>query len=291
MLSDRQQVREHLGRVVLVREPVVDRDAGVLRQRLHVALAEAAELDGVIHAAEHASGVLDRLLLADMAPRRAEVGHVGALVVGGDLEPDAGSGAVLLEDQGDVAAGQARDLATLELLQLQGGGQPEERLDLRRRVVAEGEEGPAEQVGLQIDGHRGLRVSGGAAAGQGPDAPCRHPGRGPPRVPSRRRAVMVHPARCGGRVGPRGRVRSASRWSRRSPSRSRGDPLRSDLARPFAIWIDWRYRTATSSSIGSLNEPRGRGPATGPAGARPSRAPGRRARPAPGAGPAPRSGW
>ena len=58
---------------------------------------------------------------------------MGALVVGGDLEPDAGAGAVLLEDQRDGAAGEAPDLAALALLLLEAGRELEQVLDLAAR--------------------------------------------------------------------------------------------------------------------------------------------------------------
>ena len=61
-------------------------------------LAVAAVLDRVVDAAEHAGGVLHRLLVADLDPARPEVGHVGTLVVGGDLERGARPGRGLLED-------------------------------------------------------------------------------------------------------------------------------------------------------------------------------------------------
>ena len=50
VLPDGQEVREDLRRVKLVRQPVPDRDGGVLRQLLDDALAEAAVLNAVEHA-------------------------------------------------------------------------------------------------------------------------------------------------------------------------------------------------------------------------------------------------
>ena len=59
MLTNRQHVSEHLRRVELVREAIPDRHIAVLRELLHEILAEAAVLDTVIHAAQHACGIRD----------------------------------------------------------------------------------------------------------------------------------------------------------------------------------------------------------------------------------------
>ena len=99
-----QEVGEHLGRVPLVGEAVVDGHAGVLGELLDVVLGVAAELDGVVHAPEHPGGVGDRLLVAELRAGRVEVGDVGALVVGGDLEGGPRPGRGLLEDQRDLLA-------------------------------------------------------------------------------------------------------------------------------------------------------------------------------------------
>ena len=85
-LVHREEVGEHLRRVPLVGEAVVDRHAGVGGQLLDVGLGGAAELDGVVHPPEHAGGVGHRLLVPELGARGIEVGHVGALVERGDLE-------------------------------------------------------------------------------------------------------------------------------------------------------------------------------------------------------------
>ena len=107
VLAHRQEVGEHLRRVPLVGEAVVDRHAGPLRQLVGDRLAEAAVLDRVVHAAEHARRVLDRLLVAHVRAARADERHVRALVVGGDLERAARARRVLLEDQRDLPARRA----------------------------------------------------------------------------------------------------------------------------------------------------------------------------------------
>ena len=114
-----EEVGEHLGGVPLVGEPVVDGHPGEAGQLLHVVLGVAAELDGVVHAPEHPGGVGDRLLVTELGAGRIEVGDVGALVVGGDLEGGSGPGRGLLEDQGDLLALEASDLGARVLGGLQ----------------------------------------------------------------------------------------------------------------------------------------------------------------------------
>ena len=73
-------------------------------------LVEAPVLDAVIQPPEHPRGVLDRLLVAHLRRLRVEIGHVRALVVGGDLEGAAGAGGGLLEDEADLLAPELLDL-------------------------------------------------------------------------------------------------------------------------------------------------------------------------------------
>ena len=105
-----------------VGQPVPDRHAGVVGQLLDGGLGEAAELDAVEHPAQHPGGVGDRLLLADVRAVRAQIGDVGALVVGRDLERAPGAGGRFLEDQRDVLAGQPRSLGAGGLVGLERGG-------------------------------------------------------------------------------------------------------------------------------------------------------------------------
>jgi hypothetical protein len=95
------------------------------------------------------------VLLADVAAARPEVRHVGALVVGRDLEPDPRPGGVLLEDQGDRPPGEAADLSVLLFLELEAGGKIEQRLDLGCAEVAQRQERPTEEVDIEVDGHAG----------------------------------------------------------------------------------------------------------------------------------------
>jgi hypothetical protein len=65
-------------------------------------LVEAAVLDAVEHAAEHACGVPDRFLAAELGLAGAEVADVRPLVMRRDLERRPSAGGGLLEDQGDI---------------------------------------------------------------------------------------------------------------------------------------------------------------------------------------------
>ena len=66
MLLHGQEVGEDLGGMELVGEAVPDGDAGIGGQFFDPFLAVAAVFDAVEHAAEHAGGVLDGLLHADL---------------------------------------------------------------------------------------------------------------------------------------------------------------------------------------------------------------------------------
>jgi hypothetical protein len=59
VLAHGHDVGKHLRRVILVRQAVVDRDAGVLRDLLNAFLRSTAIFDGVEHAAEHPRGVFE----------------------------------------------------------------------------------------------------------------------------------------------------------------------------------------------------------------------------------------
>ena len=201
VLAQRQQVSQDLGRMIVVGQAVVDRHAGPARERLGVVLVEAAELDGVVDAAEDPRGVLDGLLLADVAAARTEVRDVRALVVGGHLEADPRPGRVLLEDQRDGPPGEAPDLAVLALLRLEARREVEQALDLGRREVAKRQERSTEEVDPEVDSHCRDLLGGHGADANRPGAPCRRPGHAS--------IVARVGAACHGPAGPSGPGRSA----------------------------------------------------------------------------------
>ena len=135
-----EEVGKDLGGVELVGEAVPDGDAGILRELLHGRLREAAVLDAVEHPSQHAGGVLHGLLDADLGAAGAQVGHVRALVMGGDLEGAAGARGGFLEDEGDVLAGHRGTFGALALGALEVAGEVQQVLDFRRGEIEQLEE-------------------------------------------------------------------------------------------------------------------------------------------------------
>src|ERR1019366_5303260 len=85
------------------REPVPHWHACMASQRLDGLLGDAAVLDAVEHPTEHPSGVLGRLLVAELGLLWPEVARVRALVVRTHLERRPRACRRLLEDQRHVA--------------------------------------------------------------------------------------------------------------------------------------------------------------------------------------------
>ena len=104
VLLNGQEVRQNLGGVELIGQAVPHGNVGVLGQLLHNALAEAAVLDAVKHAAQDAGGVGDALLFADLGAAGVQIGDAHAQIMPRHLEGAAGTGAGLFKDQGDVLA-------------------------------------------------------------------------------------------------------------------------------------------------------------------------------------------
>jgi hypothetical protein len=104
VLAHGHDVGQHLRWVILVGKAVVDRYSGISGELLHAFLRRATILDSIEHAAEHAGGVLERLLVADLGTGWIQVGDVGALVVAGYLERTTSAGGRLLENETDLLA-------------------------------------------------------------------------------------------------------------------------------------------------------------------------------------------
>jgi hypothetical protein len=154
VLAHGHHVGQHLGRVILVGEPVVDRHARVLAELLDDLLAGAAVLDRIKHAAEHARRVLGRFLVAHLRARRIEIGDVRALVMAGDLEGAAGAGRGLLEDQANLLAPEVLLLGASILRALQVAGEIEEVLELLLGVVLHRQQ----RAVAQVKRHRCLSI-------------------------------------------------------------------------------------------------------------------------------------
>ena len=119
----------------MIGEPVPHRNAGELRQQLHVVVREPSELDAVVHPSEHASGVLHGLLVAQLRLTGTHVGHVRPLIVGGDFEGGPRARGRLLEDQRDVLALEPLLLGRGPLLVTELFTQVEEAEELLSREV------------------------------------------------------------------------------------------------------------------------------------------------------------
>ena len=121
MIAHGEDVGQHLGRVPFVGQAVPDGHPGVLAQGFDIGVRRAAVLDSVVHAPQNPRGVLDRLLVTDLRPAGAQIGHMRSLVVGADFEGAHGARRSLLEDEGHVQAGEALALATGSLVLPQAG--------------------------------------------------------------------------------------------------------------------------------------------------------------------------
>jgi hypothetical protein len=122
----------------LVRQSVIDRHARKSGKLLGDLLAEPPIFDRIVHAAEHAGGVLHRFLVADMAATGAKNGDMRTLIVGRDLKAGAGPRRVLLEDQGDVPPRQTRLFGAGNLRCFELRRQLQQNADFSRREVIEG---------------------------------------------------------------------------------------------------------------------------------------------------------
>ena len=120
-----EEIGEDLGGVGFVGEAVPHGHVGEAGQLFHDALAEAAVLDAVVHAGEHAGGIGHGFLLAYLGAA-GKVGAVAALIVHGGLEGAAGAGGSLFEDEGDVLAGEELGFAASLAQGLEAGGEVEQ---------------------------------------------------------------------------------------------------------------------------------------------------------------------
>ena len=122
MLPQGQEISQNLGGVVLVRQTVPDRHAGVFGQLLHNGLPIAAVLDALKHTGKHLRRVGDGLFLANLAAGGVQIGGAHAQIVGRNLKRAAGAGGGLFKNQRHILAAQRvmRDAGLLLSLQLGG---------------------------------------------------------------------------------------------------------------------------------------------------------------------------
>jgi len=121
-LAHGERVGQELGGVPLACEAVPDRNRSIVRQGLDDRLTEAAVLDAVEEAGEHAGGVGHGFLPAHLGTGWADAGAVRALVVGADLKGAARARGVLLEEDHDVASLEEPGLPAGLLGLLEAGG-------------------------------------------------------------------------------------------------------------------------------------------------------------------------
>ena len=145
-LADREHVGERLARVELVREPVDDRDVGVLGELVHVRLRERPDHDPVEVARKHDRGVLDRLPAAELQVAGGEVEPGAAELGDPDLEAHPRPRGRLLEDHPEAPALEEPVRHPLALPGLEPLRVVENEQELVRLPVVHAEEVAAFQV-------------------------------------------------------------------------------------------------------------------------------------------------
>ena len=115
MLDVSIDIGQDLARVILVGEPVDDRDAGMRREAFDDGLLEGANHDHVDHSRDDPSEVLDRLAARELCVAAIEVDGNPTELVHAGLERDARARGSLLEHhrQGSIAQ-RLVDLVALE---------------------------------------------------------------------------------------------------------------------------------------------------------------------------------
>ena len=86
MLPDRQKIRQHLRRMIFIRQTVPNRDSGIFCQRLNALLFKAAILDAVEHFTKDTRGIRDAFLLAKLAGTRIKIGRIHAKIMRCDFK-------------------------------------------------------------------------------------------------------------------------------------------------------------------------------------------------------------
>ena len=106
MLVEREDVGEHLARVIFVGQAVDDRHARILGETLDDLLAERADHDDVDHARDDLRRVLDRLAASELRVARAEEHRVAAELEDAGFERETRARRILLEDHRERAVVQ-----------------------------------------------------------------------------------------------------------------------------------------------------------------------------------------
>ena len=135
MLLHGEEVGQNLGGMALVGQAVPHRHACVFGQLLNGLLLEAAVLDAVEHATQHAGGVGHALLYANLAAGGSQIGDMRPLVLRANLKGAACAGGGLLKNQGDVLALQGRLFGAGVFGALQVAGQIQQIVQFFRAEV------------------------------------------------------------------------------------------------------------------------------------------------------------
>ena len=119
---DRQHIRQHLCRMILIRQSVPYRNFRIFCQLFYNLLTESTILNSLIHTGKNTGCIFNALFFADLGTGRIKVCCSHTEVVCGYFEGTAGSGAGFLEDQRNVFAAQGihRNAFLFLLLQLCG---------------------------------------------------------------------------------------------------------------------------------------------------------------------------
>ncbi len=146
MFPNRQKIRQHLRRVVLIGQAVPDRHARVPGDLLDNLLPETAVFDALVDPAQHPGRIGDTLLLADLRAGRIQIRRPHPEVMGSHLKGTAGPGAGLLEDQRHILPPVDIHRNPLFLLLLKIRRQIQKICDLLRAVILQGQKMSSLQI-------------------------------------------------------------------------------------------------------------------------------------------------
>ena len=99
MFSDSEQIRQHLGRVILICKSVPYRNSCIMSQLLYNLLSKASVLNTVVHPAQNSGCICNTLLFSDLRAGWIQISGTHSQIMGCHLKGTAGSGTGLFKDQ------------------------------------------------------------------------------------------------------------------------------------------------------------------------------------------------
>ena len=153
-----ENIGQDLAGVLIVRERVDRRNAGMAGEVVDVLLGKGADDRAMDHAAEDTGGVLDRLAAAELDVAGIEEKRPAAKFMDADLEADAGAGGRLGEDQRPCLAGEG--FGSEAAVRLEGRRGVQHVLHVRRGHALQTQKMFHRTVGFTF-GKRGICVNGG----------------------------------------------------------------------------------------------------------------------------------